>query len=71
VITYKLRAIDNYRSKILPQYDFCLSTEARFTLDYEENYWLLQSICRMLGNDARREEADRLLENNPEFKDIN
>ena len=71
LLWYYLRAVDNYHSKTLPQYDFCSSIEARLTLDYEEDYWLLQSICRILGNNATRQEVDRLLKNNPEFKDIN
>tara|TARA_Y100001960_G_C14737023_1_gene860878 strand:- start:901 stop:1650 length:750 start_codon:yes stop_codon:yes gene_type:complete len=71
LLWYYLKAVENYRSIILPQSDFCSSVEARLTLDYEEDYWLLQSICRILGNNATRQQVDLLLEDNPRFKEIN
>ena len=66
-----LEAVDGYRSKVLPQSNLCSDSEVRLTLDYEEDYWLLQSICRILGNNAGRAEVDQLFRENPVLKDIN
>ncbi|MDA9230051.1 hypothetical protein N9O92_03785 [Amylibacter sp.] len=43
----------------------------RLTLDYEEDYWLLASIVRILGNNASRDMVNQLLLNNPDFSKIN
>ena len=43
----------------------------RLTLDYGEDYWLLTSIVRILGNSADRHQIRNLLSNNPDFAHIN
>ena len=43
----------------------------RLTLDYEEDYWLLESVCRMLGNYAPRRKIDELFKTNPDLYKIN
>ena len=66
-----LKKVDGYRSKVLPQSDSFSSIEARLTLDYEEDYWLLSTLCRILGNEASRNDIDRILHDNPALKEIN
>ncbi len=43
----------------------------RLTLDYEEDYWLLRSIQRLLGTYAARHDIDRLFSRNPDLYKIN
>jgi spore coat polysaccharide biosynthesis protein SpsF (cytidylyltransferase family) len=43
----------------------------RLTLDYEEDYWLLESVRRMVGNLASRDKVDRLFLSNPDLYKIN
>lgn len=66
-----LKRVDGYSSLVLPQRDSFSSIEARLTLDYEEDYWLLSTLCRILGNDVSRKEVDRVLFDNPALKCIN
>ncbi|MDA8382268.1 MAG: hypothetical protein M0037_04250 [Betaproteobacteria bacterium] len=47
------------------------SPVVRLTLDYEEDYWLLRSVCRMLGNFASRQSIDDLFMRNPDLHLIN
>jgi len=66
-----LEAVEDRKSEILVQSKNFSSVNARLTLDYEEDYWLLSSICRILGNQATRKDVDDLLTANPNFKNIN
>ena len=43
----------------------------RLTLDYEEDYWLLASIARILGNNASRDSINKLFLNNPDLAKVN
>lgn len=43
----------------------------RLTLDYAEDYWLLESVRRMVGNLAPRSAVDDLLRRNPDLYRIN
>jgi spore coat polysaccharide biosynthesis protein SpsF len=43
----------------------------RLTLDYEEDYWLLESVRRMVGNLAPRCEIDQLFASNPDLHKVN
>lgn len=43
----------------------------RLTLDYEEDYWLLCSVLRVLGGMASREEVDNLFTENPDLHKVN
>ncbi|GEM_PF-805019 len=44
---------------------------ARMTLDYEEDYWMLQTVRRLVGNLASRQAVDDLFRKNPDLKEIN
>lgn len=43
----------------------------RLTLDYEEDYWLLESIRRILGNFVSQAEIHNFFRKNPDFYKIN
>jgi spore coat polysaccharide biosynthesis protein SpsF len=43
----------------------------RLTLDYEEDYWLLKTIQRVLGNYASRKDVNALFMRNPDLYKIN
>ena len=45
--------------------------KVRLTLDYEEDYWLLASIVRILGDNPCRNEVMQLFSNNPDLTKIN
>ncbi len=44
---------------------------ARLTLDYPEDYWLLQSVRRMVGGLADRKAVNALFRRNPDLHKIN
>jgi spore coat polysaccharide biosynthesis protein SpsF len=46
-------------------------TKVRLTLDYEEDYWLLVSIVRILGDNPARNKVMQLFLNNPDLSKIN
>jgi spore coat polysaccharide biosynthesis protein SpsF len=43
----------------------------RLTLDYEEDYWLLRSVLRMLGPNAGWKEVEQLFVDNPRLTEVN
>jgi spore coat polysaccharide biosynthesis protein SpsF len=43
----------------------------RLTLDYQEDYWLIESVRKMVSVNARREEIDNLFKRNPDLYLIN
>ena len=43
----------------------------RLTLDYEEDYWLLRTVQRLVGNVALRSEVDELFRQNPDLYKVN
>ena len=43
----------------------------RLTLDYEEDYWLLSSLNRILGRNITRDKVEDFFKKNPEFYLIN
>ena len=45
--------------------------QVRLTLDYEEDYWLLRTVQRILGHYATREQIDNLFRQNPDLHRIN
>jgi spore coat polysaccharide biosynthesis protein SpsF len=67
---YYLDKIKGIRKIILPESSsrVCM---ARLTLDYEEDYWLLRSVQRMVGSLAARREVDELFARNPDLYKIN
>jgi spore coat polysaccharide biosynthesis protein SpsF len=58
------------KSKVLPETRKNI-TNMRLTLDYEEDYWLLSSVLRILGNLTERDKVDRLFLTNPDMYKIN
>ena len=46
-------------------------SKLRLTLDYQEDYWLLESIRKIIGNFSSREELNYLFEKNPDLHLIN
>ena len=65
-----LKKIKNIKMKVLPESSKSLK-KIRLTLDYQEDYWLLSSIVRILGNNASRKEVENLLIKNPDLHKIN
>jgi spore coat polysaccharide biosynthesis protein SpsF len=59
-----------HRNTILPEKDTD-SVPLRLTLDYEEDYWLLRSVLRMVGPLVRRELVGELFRRNPDLYLIN
>ena len=45
--------------------------KVRLTLDYEEDYWLLQTVRRIVGNLASRKEVEDLFLRNPDLYKVN
>ena len=67
---YYLEKINGINMKILPDTRNA-DSKVRLTLDYEEDYWLLASIVRILGNDANRIQINKLFSTNLDFAKIN
>ncbi len=67
---YYIEKISNLKMKVLPE-DQPLAFKVRLTLDYEEDYWLLESVRRIAGNLASRKEINQLFLANPDFYKIN
>ena len=67
---FYLEQLKNVKMATLPEKTPKIS-DVRLTLDYEEDYWLLSSIARILGNSASRDAVNRFLVNNPDFRKIN
>jgi spore coat polysaccharide biosynthesis protein SpsF (cytidylyltransferase family) len=67
---YYVEKIQGLRSVVLPDNPLTPS-RLRLTLDYEEDYWLLESIRRMAGNLAPRREIDQLFTSNPDLHKVN
>lgn len=62
--------VEDIKETILPE-GSSSSLPVRLTLDYEEDYWLLRSIKRILGNNLSRQAVECLLKENPELYKIN
>ncbi len=62
--------IDNLRALVLPEVQ-SPPPKLRLTLDYEEDYWLLETVRRILGNLASRESINKLFLDNPDLHQIN
>jgi spore coat polysaccharide biosynthesis protein SpsF len=67
---YYLEKIPGLRSAVLPGSPL-LSSKIRLTLDYEEDYWLLESVRKIVGNLASRQEINNLFSLNPDLYKIN
>lgn len=67
---YYVEKIPGLRSVVLPD-NHLTPSRLRLTLDYEEDYWLLESVRRMVGNLAPRCEIDLLFMFNPDLHKVN
>lgn len=67
---YYLEKILGLRSIVLPD-NALTPPKLRLTLDYEEDYWLLESVRRMVGGLAPRREIDQLFIANPDLYRVN
>ena len=67
---YYIDKIPNLKTKKLPETRKNISN-MRLTLDYEEDYWLLESVRRMVGNFASMNQVDELFIVNPDLYKIN
>ncbi len=70
MIWFYLEKIPGLRSFVLPNNPLT-PLNLRLTLDYEEDYWLLESVRRMVGGFASRREIDYLFISNPDLHKIN
>lgn len=67
---YYLDKVPGIRKIQLPEYG-SESVRIRLTLDYEEDYWLICTIYRLVGGNASRKEVDDLFRRNPDLYKIN
>ncbi len=67
---FYLEKIDGVRIAVLPESRVQIPS-IRLTLDYEEDYWLLATIARIVGNSATRDDLDRLFLKNPDLAKVN
>ena len=67
---YVLNKVKNIKKVILPEVDQ-KPFKVRLTLDYEEDYWLLESVRKIVGNLADRSAVDQVFINNPDMYKIN
>ncbi len=67
---YYVEKVEGLRETKLPEFDEN-SVKVRLTLDYEEDYWMLQTVRRIVGNLASRNEVDNLFRQNPDLYKIN
>lgn len=68
---YFLEKIEGLKSDILIDNEAKEASNIRLTLDYEEDYWLLASLARILGNDVSRQDIIKFFRKNPDFTKIN
>jgi spore coat polysaccharide biosynthesis protein SpsF (cytidylyltransferase family) len=67
---YHVAKVPGLKKATLPERD-ANPVKVRLTLDYVEDYWLLESIRRMVGGLAPRAAIDDLLRRNPDLYRIN
>jgi spore coat polysaccharide biosynthesis protein SpsF (cytidylyltransferase family) len=67
---FYLERIPNLKTLVLPEIN-PLPFNVRLTLDYPEDYWLLESVRRILGNLASRAEVNKLFLRNPDLHLVN
>jgi len=65
-----IEKVSDLKTKILPETRKNI-TKIRLTLDYEEDYWLLESVRRILGNPVSRDKVEQLFLSNPDMYKIN
>jgi|TARA_B110000261_G_C12991094_1_gene320312 spore coat polysaccharide biosynthesis protein SpsF len=67
---FYLDKLENLKKKVLPSISNN-NLKLRLTLDYVEDYWLLESTRRLVGNLASREDIETLFLKNPDLYKIN
>jgi len=67
---YFLDKVENLK-KVILQNPNKKPVKMRLTLDYEEDYWMLQTVRRILGNLTDRNNVDQLFRENPDLYKIN
>ena len=70
MIWFYLDKLKDIRKTVLPSVSKN-NLKLRLTLDYEEDYWLLESVRRIVGNLASRKELESLFLKNPNLYQIN
>jgi len=70
MILHTLDKVKNINKIILPD-SSTNPLKVRLTLDYEEDYWLLESVRKIVGNLADRSKVDQLFIDNPDLHKIN
>jgi spore coat polysaccharide biosynthesis protein SpsF len=65
-----IEKIPDLKTKMLPEIRKNIA-KMRLTLDYKEDYWLLESVRRILGNLASRDEVNQLFLSNPDMYKVN
>ena len=67
---YVLDKVKNIKKVILPEAEQ-KPFKVRLTLDYEEDFWLLESVRKIVGNLADRSSVDQIFIRNPDMYKIN
>jgi spore coat polysaccharide biosynthesis protein SpsF len=67
---YYIEKLKGLKAVVVPETE-SLPFKVRLTLDYEEDYWLLESIRRILGNFVTRNEIKDFFMRNPDFYKVN
>jgi spore coat polysaccharide biosynthesis protein SpsF len=67
---FYLDKIPGIKKKVLPE-NIKNNYKIRLTLDYVEDYWLLETVRRILGNNCKRIEVDNLFNQNPDLYKVN
>ena len=67
---YYLDKVTNLKKVVLPNHNK-KPNKVRLTLDYEEDYWLLESVRRIVGNLADRAKIEQLFLTNPDLYKVN
>lgn len=67
---YYIEKVPQVRKIEFPVSDVKTAT-IRLTLDYEEDYWMLLTVLRILGPEATRAEIEDLFARNPDLRQIN
>jgi len=65
-----INRIKNLKKTILSESN-SNTMKVRLTLDYQEDYWLLQTVRRILGNECDRKEVENLFRANPDLYRVN
>ena len=69
--TYKYLFVHTFTTGIGPLLFFDIDFPIRLTLDYQEDYWIMRSIIRILGQNPDMKSIIALFKQNPDFYKIN